>query len=103
VTWTVSATAAAEADIAEAVDWYEDQAPGMGSRLLADVNRLIERISANPFRFPPVYRDARKASLRRFPYVLIFRLRGEEARLLAFFHTSRNPRRWQARVSGSGH
>jgi hypothetical protein len=39
--------------------------------------------------------------LRRFPYLVISRLIGEEARLLALFHTSRNPERWQARVRSS--
>jgi plasmid stabilization system protein ParE len=101
VTWTVSITPAAEADIAEAVEWYEDQTAGVGGRLLAEVNRLNKRIAANPYRFPVIYRHARKASLGRFPYVLIFRLFGEEARLLSFFHTSRDPRRWQARVRNS--
>jgi plasmid stabilization system protein ParE len=98
VTWTISATAAAEADLAEAIGWYEDQTPGLGARLLDEVNGLTRRIADNPRQFPMVYGDARKASLRGFPYVLIFRLRGDEARLLAFFHTSRDPSRWQARV-----
>ena len=102
MTWIISTTPAAEADIAEAVDWYEVQRAGLGERLLAEVSGLNGRIAANPYRFPVVYRDARKASLRRFPYVLIFRLIGEEARLLSFFHTSRDPRHWQARVRNSG-
>lgn len=101
MTWTVSTTASAEADIAEAVEWYEDQRPGLGERLLAEVSGLNRRIAANPYRFPVIYRDARKASLHRFPYVIIFRLIAEEARVLSFFHTSRDPRRWQARVRNS--
>jgi plasmid stabilization system protein ParE len=101
VTWILSATPAAEADIAEAVEWYEDQEPGLGARPLDEVNGLNDRIVANPLRFPAVYRGVRKASLRRFPYLLIFRLIGEEARLLAFVHTRRDPRHWQARVRGA--
>jgi len=101
VIWVTSATPAAEADIAEAIDWYEDQAAGLGARLLSEVNGLRARIAANPFQFPLVYRDARKASLHRFPYVLFFRVLEDEARLLAFFHTRRDARRWQARVRRS--
>jgi hypothetical protein len=48
VTWILSATPAAEADIAEAVEWYEDQEPGLGARLLDEVNGLNDRIVANP-------------------------------------------------------
>ena len=101
MTWVISATPAAEADIAEAVEWYEGREPGLGARLLTEVNGVNRRIAANPLCFPVIYRDARKASLRGFPYVMIFRLVVEEARLLAFFHTSRNPGRWRARVRRS--
>jgi hypothetical protein len=63
---------------------------------MTEVNGVNHRIAANPLRFPVIYRDARKASRHGFPYVVIFRLIGEEARLLAFIHTSRNPGRWRA-------
>lgn len=50
--WLISTTAAAEADINEAVEWYEDQSPGLGGRLLAEVNGLNNRIAATRFAFP---------------------------------------------------
>jgi toxin ParE1/3/4 len=98
LTWTVTASSAAESDLVEAIDWYEQQSAGLGAQLLEEVAALRERLATNPFQFPVLYRDARRASLRRFPYILIFRVRDEEVRLLAVFHTSRNPRRWRSRV-----
>jgi plasmid stabilization system protein ParE len=88
----------AEADLSEAIDWYEEQRPGLGERLLESVEQVRARIEANPFQFPAVYRDARRGLLRDFPYALIFRVSDTEARILACFHTSRDPRRWQTRV-----
>jgi toxin ParE1/3/4 len=98
LTWTVTASSAAESDLVEAIDWYEQQSAGLGAQLLEEVAALRERLATNPFQVPVLYRDARRASLRRFPYILIFRVRDEEVRLLAVFHTSRNPRRWRSRV-----
>lgn len=40
----------------------------------------------------------RRASLRHFPYVVIFRIAGETVQIIAFFHTSRDPHDWQRRT-----
>jgi len=98
LSWKVTTSPAAESDIAEAIDWYESKSAGLGSRFLAELRDLRERLEANPFQFPLAHREARRASLRRFPYILIFRVKDEDVRLPAFFHTSRDPRRWRSRV-----
>jgi toxin ParE1/3/4 len=98
VTWTVSASPEAEADLDDAIEWYEEQSPGLGERLLEEVLRVRRRIETNPYQFPVVYRDARRGLLHAFPYALIFRLIGDDARLLACIHLSRRPSIWQTRV-----
>ena len=99
--WRVTASREAEADIADATDWYEEQRNGLGSRFLEDVRSIIELIASNPLQYAMRYRDARRALLHRFPYALIFRVADSEVRLVGCFHTSRDPRRWQARVRRS--
>jgi len=41
--------------------------------------------------------QTRRAALRQFPYLLIFREVDDAAHFVAVFHTSRNPRIWQRR------
>jgi toxin ParE1/3/4 len=91
-------TPAAEADIADAVDWYEERAPGLGDRLLGELSELVGRIEGNPLQFPLAHRQARRALMRRFPYAVFFRLTDAEVLVIACFHTSRDPKRWQERV-----
>jgi plasmid stabilization system protein ParE len=98
LTWTLTASRETEADIADAIDWYEEQSPGLGRRFYDDVQRVIGRIANNPLQYAIAYRTSRRALLRRFPYALVFRAEGDEVRLLGCFHTSRSPRKWQARV-----
>ena len=98
LTRVVTATRSAEADLAEAVEWYEAQSPGLGARFLDDVRTAVDRVALNPFQYQSVHRGARRAFLHRFPYALIYRLVQDEVRLLAVFHTSRNPRRWRGRL-----
>ncbi len=91
-------TQAARAELIEAQDWYEGQAPGLGRRFRAEVDALTERISAHPLQFPVVFKNVRRALLRRFPYMLFFTIEDDTLLVFACFHASRDPRRWQRRT-----
>jgi plasmid stabilization system protein ParE len=88
----------AAADIAEAHSWYEAQRAGLGTKFLDEVEWTLERVGTDPSRFPIVFRDARRALVRRFPYAIYFRLAGDRARVLAVVHQSRDPRTWKQRL-----
>jgi toxin ParE1/3/4 len=91
-------TPLARAEYVEAVDWYDRQGPGLAQRLRADFRAIRARIVANPLQFPAAIRDTRRALLRNFPYVVIFRISGDVAEVIAFFNTSRDPLQWQRRA-----
>ena len=59
---------------------------------------IVERMSATPLQFPIVYKNVRRALLRRFPYMLFFTIDGETLLVIACFHSSRDPRIWQKRT-----
>lgn len=88
----------AAADLAEAHSWYEAQRAGLGTQFLDEVEWILERVGAGPLRFPVVFRDTRRALVRRFPYAIYFRLTGDQARVLAVVHQRRDPRIWKQRV-----
>jgi toxin ParE1/3/4 len=98
VAFTVVFTQAARAELIQAQDWYEGEAPGLGSRFRQAVDVLAERISANPRQFPVVFRSVRRALLRRFPYSLFFVVEDETLLVIACFHASRDPLQWQNRT-----
>lgn len=93
----VSVRPKAEQEAREAAKWYEDRSPGLGTAFLEIVESVLAGISENPFRFPIVHKDVRRALLSRFPYGVFFRIRRDEIRVLAIIHLSRNPDRWQGR------
>ena len=45
-----------------------------------------------------VYQDVRKAVIRRFPFIVLYREDQGEIVVLSVFHTARNPAIWQSRV-----
>jgi plasmid stabilization system protein ParE len=83
-------------EVLEARSWYENRRPGLGAEFGVAVDVLVERISENPEAFPLVREDTRRAALRRFPYAIYFRLRGDDVIVLAV-HGRQDPQNWQSR------
>jgi plasmid stabilization system protein ParE len=91
-------TPAASAELLSAQDWYEAQVSGLGRRFRQAVDVLVERISASPAQFPTVFKNVRRARVQTFPYSLFFAVEGETLFVVACFHASRKPLRWQERT-----
>jgi toxin ParE1/3/4 len=96
--FTVVFTQAARAELIWAQDWYEGESTGLGRRFRQAIDVLAERMSANPRQFPIVFKNVRRALLRRFPYSLFFVLEDETLLVIACFHASRDPLQWQKRI-----
>ena len=96
--FTVVFTQAASGELIDAQDWYESEASGLGRRFRAAVDALVERMSVNPRQFPIVFKNVRRALLRRFPYSLFFVIEDGTLLVIARFHGSRHPAQWQGRT-----
>lgn len=64
--------AAADAELWAAIDWYEQQEPGLGERFELAVYRALDSIAKNPEAWKPwaVVPAVRIFSLRRFPFCM---------------------------------
>jgi len=78
--------------------WYEGEEAGPGRRFRLAIDELAERMSENPRLFPVVFKNVRRALLRRFPYSLFFVVEGNDLTVIACFHASRDPSHWQKRT-----
>jgi toxin ParE1/3/4 len=88
----------AQAELAEAFDWYERQRPGLGEELLAHVEAGLAQIRHVPKRNPIIYKQVRRLLIRRFPYSIFYSIDDDRITVLAILHGSRDPRRWQRRA-----
>jgi plasmid stabilization system protein ParE len=88
----------AEADIAEAFDWYETRVPGLGSEFVLVLDALFNSILRNHLIYPTVYKTVRRALTRRFPYAIFFITEETMVVVLSVFHVKRSPRIWMGRV-----
>jgi plasmid stabilization system protein ParE len=90
--------AEAEAEIAEAADWYETRGKGLGADFTRSLEATIAAIQRIPTQYQIVKGQARRAVLRRFPYSLVYKVSEHEIIVLACFHGRRDPRRLMERL-----
>ena len=62
----------AEADIADAYDWYEKQRPGLGSDFELCLEDSLQRIQQNHRLFSKIHRNVRRILIHRFPYSILY-------------------------------
>jgi toxin ParE1/3/4 len=87
----------AEQDLSEAVTWYEDKVKGLGLSFLLSVEAAIESIVRIPEAHPQIYKNIRRALVRKFPFGIHYIIDKETIVVLAIFHASRNPKDWKKR------
>lgn len=93
--YNLSISEAAEKDIRETFLWYEEQKEKLGFRFKKEIYSKIETIIKNPSIIQIRYNQIRVIFLKTFPYGIHFNVSGSEIMILAVFHTSMNPKRWE--------
>ena len=87
----------AEEDLAKAKRWYDDQRMGLGQEFLQHVEQVFDRIRQWPEMHAVVREDVRQALVKRFPYVVCYRIVRNTIRVIAVYHGHRDPNTWQSR------
>ena len=88
---------AAAADIEAPCAWYDGQRSGLGDEFLIAVDEALVTVSESPRLHGVLHRDTRRIKVRRFPYSVFYRVVADDVVVVACFHASRDPRRWQRR------
>jgi plasmid stabilization system protein ParE len=65
----------ADADLKEALAWYEGIHPDLGVRFALGAEAAVDVIARSPLAFQTVHADIRRAGVRRFPYGLFFKVK----------------------------
>ena len=87
----VEFTVEARQDILDSYLWYEKQRLGLGDEFILCIDEARERISRYPESSPKVYIYYRKCFVRRFPYVLYYRIVEDRIIVIGVLHVKRNP------------
>jgi plasmid stabilization system protein ParE len=98
MTWPAVYLPEARDDIDEAYSYYESPSAGLGSRFIAALQDQIARIQGNPSSYAVVHHDVRASSVRRFPYVVYYRVEPSRVAIIAVQHGRRDWSHWQRRT-----
>lgn len=88
----------AEQDMAEARAWYDDQQAGLGIEFLESVQETFQRIREMPEMYAAIHKRVRRCKIRRFRYIVYYRIVEEAVEVIAVIDASRHSRVWRSRI-----
>ena len=81
----------AKVDLEEIFQYYESKKKGLGVTFMIDFDSIILKIKINPQFASKLVKDARRASLDKFPYYIVYTLENNIVFIHLVIHQSRNP------------
>jgi len=88
----------AEAEFLEAIDYYEECAPGLGEDLSLEVYYTVQNILSYSNAWPILKDDVRRCFTNRFPYAVLYSIEADVIYILAVMHLHRHPDYWKERI-----
>lgn len=88
----------AEAELLQAIEYYERQEIGLGYDFAIEIHEAIQNIRSHPHAWKKLTKDIRSCIINRFPYAVIYSQQDEAVFILAIMHCHRNPDYWRKRV-----
>lgn len=80
----------AKVEVLEAQVWYESRVAGLGLEFARVLDAAVATAVRNPETFAAVAGNCRRVLLRRFPFSMVYRVRGDEFLVVAVFHHRRD-------------
>lgn len=82
-----------EEDLLAAALWYDEQQPGLGDAFLDEADTIISTLADKALLYSVRFDDVRCLRLHRFhKYGVYYIIRGDEVRVVAIHHGSRDQR-----------
>jgi len=89
---------AAQSEFDDAIDYYDEQRPGLGSEFAEEVEEALERIKYYPEAWSPLSPRVRRCVINRFPYSVLYEVRSEIIIIVAIQHHHQEPESWRTRI-----
>jgi len=94
----IDVIAVAEQEFFEAVEYYNDQRPGLGYEFAAEITNTMKRIVDFPKAWSEISAKTRRCLTNKFPFGIIYQLNEDTILVIAIMNTNRDPIHWQIRL-----
>jgi len=81
-------------ELDDAVDFYNQEYPGLGNRFKQEIRDAAQIISEYPTAWSVERGDVRKYLLHKFPYKLLYSIEEDHLFIIAIAHQHRKPDYW---------
>ena len=88
----------ADAEYAEAAQYYAQIRPELGGRFHDEIEAAIEEICAHPRQFREFDPPARRSLALHFPYAVVYLDEPDQVWIVAVMHLRREPGYWRERL-----
>lgn len=88
---------AAEAELNDAIDYYESIQPGLGVDLADQVEQAVARAVKFPQAWSFIRKPVRRSLVKRFPYGVLYVEKKNSIFILAVMNLHREPDYWENR------
>lgn len=89
----------AQFELEEEVQYFNEQQEGLGYEFAKEVSDTISRILRYPEAWSKLSKRTRRCRTRRFPYGVIYQIKGDKILVVAIAHLRRKPFYWRDRVA----
>lgn len=86
-------------DVADAYEWYEDRAIGLGDDFLNSLDVAYALIAEHPIHYPVRFDSFRRILLDRFPYAIYYEHDDQTVFVHYVFHCSQDPAKLNRRLN----
>jgi plasmid stabilization system protein ParE len=87
----------ARAEFERSALFYDGKFPGLGLEFAAEVQAAVAFAYSHPEAGMPISDGFRRVLVRRFPYSVVYRSKGDSIYIIAVAHQRRHPNYWNER------
>ena len=88
---------AAEKELNDAVDYYNECQSGLGLEFAKEIYSTIQNILSFPDAWAPLSANTRRCLTSRFPYGVIYQTADKEIFIIAVMQLNKEPEYWKGR------
>ena len=91
----------AESDFDKSYEYYSYKNEKVANDFFKNVNNSLEEIAKNPSTYPKVINEVRKYVIKKFPFIIYYKIEQLIIKIIAIFHANRNPEIWKDRTENN--
>ncbi|RKX24317.1 MAG: type II toxin-antitoxin system RelE/ParE family toxin [Candidatus Zixiibacteriota bacterium] len=81
----------ADQELEEAIEYYNDQLQGLGDQFYQQFLTTLDYLTQAPDAWRKIGENTRRINIKRFPYLILYVLDGEDILITCIAHQHRNP------------